>query len=250
MQLSRVTIMTRKTNSNAATATQTPVATIGHNSFDVKAEHDFIKAMGKDFDRVSYRAASAAREYVKYSLNTRNCDLIRHFYENLPALYQPKLVTWLRTVSPIVKRVKTDKVTKAKSISFGLDKDRIAEMHKANNGLGGLYVYDETAFAVPFFEYKKPKQETVLELTKLVNQLMNKADNVMQKLPGFEVEVNLQDKVKRLAEKIAETLGCASDVLDIGGSYSYDAASLPGQRIAASKTATSTTVDNIHNLEA
>lgn len=241
--------MARNTNSNAATAIATPVAPIGHNSFDVKAEHDFIKAMGKDFDRVSYRAASAAREYVKYSLNTRNCDLIRHFYENLPALYQAKFVTWLRTVSPIVKRVKKDEV-KGKIISFGLDKERIAEMHKANDSLGGLYVYDETAFDVPFFEYKKPKQETVLELNKLISQLMNKADSVMHKLPGFEVDVHLQNKVKRLAEKIAETLGCAGDVLDIGGSYSYDASSLPGQRIAASKTATNSTVDNIHNLEA
>jgi hypothetical protein len=217
---------------------------IGHNSkaVDLKAEFAFMQRMRTDFLSVQGKAADAACSYVEYSLSTGNCDLIRHFFEALPDLYQPKLVTWLRTVAPIQKRVKTNKETKEKTISFGLDKERIKEE--------GYKIYSNEVFSIPFFNYKKPKSETVLELKKLISQLSKKAESTRSKLDNFEVDADVLAKLNRLAGKLDETLACAGDILDIKGSYSYDASTLPGQREAANKSATKGKTDNVHNLEA
>lgn len=213
------------TNSNTAPAA-------GHNSaqaIDLKAEHAFIQKIRKGFNGLEGAADNAAIHYVQYALATRNCDLVRHFWEALPEMYQRKLVAWLRVSAPIVKRTKKDKTTGEKTVSFGLDKEAIQER--------GLTIYDEAAFGFGFTSYKADKKTQALDLAKLINRLVKSVDGTSSKLDGFDVDAETLKKIERLAGKLAEVSAIADDVLNVAGSYSYDASELPGQREAAAKSA-------------
>lgn len=220
-------------------------ASVGHNSaanIDLKKEHAFIQKIRKGFNGLESVADEAAIHYVQYALSTRNCDLVRHFWEALPEMYQRRLVAWLRVCAPIIKRTKKVKETGEKLVSFGLDKERIQEE--------GLTVYNPDIFSLGFTSYKTNKAQAKLDLTKLITRLVKSVDGTSAKLDGFDVDPQTLAKIERLSGKLAEVSAIADDVLNIAGSYSYDASELPGQRAVAEKSATKgTNKDNIHNLE-